>query len=494
MVVVRHVGPRRVGRVVVAGGGVTAVIVWGTSSWAGKSLVTTALCRHFARRGVSVAPFKGQNMANNARVVDGGEIGSSQYLQALAARVTPDVRMNPVLLKPEAGTSQVVVMGRVDRAVSRLPWRARADHLWPTVAGALHDLHAEHDLVVLEGAGSPAEVNLSRSDIVNLRPAAEVDAAAVLVTDIDRGGAFASLVGTWDLLEGSHRDRLVGFVLNRFRGDADLLPPGPEIVRARTGVPTLGVLPMLDHALPDEDGADPRRRGTGPVVALVRYPTASNLDEYAPLATCTDVRHVFGPADLPADAELVILPGSKHVSGDLDWLHATGVGAAVRRAACTGTRVVGVCGGLQLLGAVLETDAEPGHGGHEHGGRGLALLPLTTTFDRDKTTVASHVTLARVPGPFAALGGLAVDGYEIRVGRTDRLDDDPDTHTLVARGRGWARGNVAGWYLHGLFEDPRVLEALLDVAPTTTLDQTFDDLADAVATHLDLAPLEALLD
>ncbi|MBY5162548.1 cobyric acid synthase [Salsipaludibacter albus] len=474
-----------------------ALMVWGTSSWAGKSLVTTALCRHFARLGVSVAPFKGQNMANNARVVDGGEIGSSQYLQALAAGVVPDVRMNPVLLKPEAGTSQVVVLGQVDRAVSRLPWRDRAAHLRPVVLEALHDLHDQYDLVVMEGAGSPAEINLSRDDIVNLAPASAVDAAAILVTDIDRGGAFASLVGTHDLLEPAHRRRLVGFVLNKFRGDASLLPPAPELVEERTGVPTLGVLPMLDHALPDEDGADPHRRGTGPVVALVRYPTASNLDEYAALATCTDLRHVFRPADLPAGPDLVILPGSKHVSSDRDWLEASGVGAAVRRAAADGARVVGVCGGLQLLGTSLAPDDDPGHVGHEHGGDGLDLLPLVTTFDVVKTTVASRVTFAPVDGPFDVLSGIEVEGYEIRVGRSRATSTGPGTApvgTLVDDHRGWARGNVAGWYLHGMFEDHRVLRALLGVRPMTTLEETFDGLADALVENLDLAPLERLLD
>ena len=232
------------------------VMVLGTSSGAGKSWLTTALCRHYARQGLKVAPFKAQNMSNNARVVQQGEIGSAQYFQALAARAEPEVRMNPLLLKPEADThSQVVLLGQVDEALSRLAWRGRGVSVWPVIAGALDALIADNDVVVIEGAGSPAEINLHDSDIVNMRVARHAQAACLLVTDIDRGGAFAHLYGTWALLPASERALIKGYVLNKFRGDASLLAPAPQHLQERTGVPTVATIPMQwHHGLPEEDG------------------------------------------------------------------------------------------------------------------------------------------------------------------------------------------------------------------------------------------------
>jgi len=233
------------------------IMVLGTSSGAGKSWLTTALCRHYARQGLKVAPFKAQNMSNNARVVEGqGEIGSAQYFQALAAKAEPDVRMNPLLLKPEADTrSQVVLLGEVSDTLSHTPWHERSEKVWPHIAAALDALIADNDVVVIEGAGSPAEINLMASDIVNLRVARHANARCLLVTDIDKGGAFAHLYGTWALLPPEDQQRITGFVLNKFRGDADLLAPAPEMLQTLTGVPTVAVLPMWwQHGLPEEDG------------------------------------------------------------------------------------------------------------------------------------------------------------------------------------------------------------------------------------------------
>jgi adenosylcobyric acid synthase len=233
-----------------------SVMVLGTTSGAGKSWLTTALCRYYARQGLKVVPFKAQNMSNNARVVAGGEIGSAQYFQALAARAEPEVRMNPLLLKPEKDTqSQVILMGQVDAGLSRMPWRGRSASVWPVIARALDELLAENDVVVIEGAGSPAEINLKSSDIVNMRPAQHANAACLLVTDIDRGGAFAHLYGTWAMLDEAERQLIKGFVLNKFRGDASLLAPGPQMLQEMTGVPTVATLPMWwQHGLPEEDG------------------------------------------------------------------------------------------------------------------------------------------------------------------------------------------------------------------------------------------------
>jgi adenosylcobyric acid synthase len=461
-------------------------MVQGTSSWAGKSLLATALCRHFARRGVRVAPFKGQNMSNNARVVDGGEIGVAQELQARAAGVAPDVRMNPVLVKPEGpARSQVVVRGRVDRELSRRAWRERPTALWPHVAGALRELLADFDLVVCEGAGSPAEINLADTDLANMRVAREADAPVLLVCDIHRGGAFAHLYGTWALLAAEDRARVRGFVLNGFRGDPGLLAPGPRRLEELTGVPALGVVPRLAHGLPDEDGVAERApAGSGPRVAVVRYPTASNLDEFRALEQVARVVWARAPRDLE-EAELVVLPGSKHVAADLAWLRACGLDSALAARVAAGERVLGVCGGLQLLGEALEDDA-----GVEGGSAtGLGLLPLRTAFAPEKAVRRTTARFAALAAPWDALAGREVHGYEIRHGRTR-----PTGPALAALpdGLGWAAGPVLGVVLHGLLEDPEVVRALLGVAPERSLDAVLDALADDVGAHLDLPAIDAL--
>jgi adenosylcobyric acid synthase len=296
---------------------VTALSIQGVSSFAGKSLVTTALARSFSRRGVRVAPFKAQNMSLNARVVDGGEIGTAQYLQALAAGVRPDVRMNPILVKPEADDrSQLVLLGRVEHELSRTAWRDRPRTIWPVALAALRELLAEYELVLLEGAGSPAETNLRSTDLANMRCARAADAPVVLVADIDRGGAFAHLYGTWSLVSDGDRARLQAFVLNKFRGDEGLLEPAPADLEAATGMRSAGVLPYVEHGLPDEDGAaDLSSHGGTRVVAVVRYPTASNLDELKPLEQVARVVWASDALDLDG-AELIVLPGSKSVATD----------------------------------------------------------------------------------------------------------------------------------------------------------------------------------
>ncbi|HEV7494672.1 cobyric acid synthase [Baekduia sp.] len=466
-----------------------ALMVQGTSSWAGKSLLTTALCRHFARQGVRVAPFKAQNMSNNARVVDGGEIGVAQYLQARAARVVPDVRMNPVLIKPEADTrSQVVVDGIVDQRLGATGWRERAPLLWPAISRALASLQAEYELIVLEGAGSPAEINLSDADAANLGAARAADAAVLMVSDIDRGGAFAHLFGTWALMAPADRARVEGFVLNKFRGDPALLSPAPEMLAERTGVPTVGVVPWLRHELPDEDGvavaAEPERDDGRPVVGIVHYPAASNLDEFKMLEQIARVRWIRRPGDL-VGAELVVLPGSKHVTVDLAWLRETGLDVAIIARARSGLRVLGICGGLQMLGEELR-DA----GGGEADADGLGLLPLRTTFGAEKLTVRTEARFAELADPWAPLSGVALQGYEIRQGHTEATAAVDD---VLAGGHGWARGAVLGISVHGALEEPEVLRRLLGARPARTLDDALDDLTDAVTAGLDLAAIETMV-
>lgn len=440
-------------------------MVQGCSSWAGKSLLVTALCRWYARQGVRVAPFKAQNMANNARVVDGGEIGSAQWLQARAAGVDPDVRMNPVLLKPEHGKSQVVRMGKVDHELSRRAWEDRSAALWPTIVEAYTSLSSEFDVIVIEGAGSPAEINLTANDIVNMRVAELADAPVLLAVDIDRGGAFAHLYGTWALLHREHRERIKGFILNRFRGDPALLQPGPADLQKLTGVPTVGVVPMLQHDLPDEDGAalHAPRRGGRPSVAIVRYPTASNLDEFTSLEQVADVGWATGPWQLHDSLDLIILPGSKDVPADLAWLRAAGFDDVIRRRAAEGVAVLGICGGLQMLGWQLRDGDEVTDG--------LGLLPVSTAYEREKLTRIRRVTLpGTLKGRWRALCGRTVEGYEIRHGGSGALVT--------------SNGNVAGWYLHGVLDDPEVLHAMFGARPSRTLEDTFDALADAVEEHL----------
>ncbi|MFN3829700.1 MAG: cobyric acid synthase [Tepidimonas ignava] len=480
------------------------VMVLGTSSGAGKSWLATALCRLYARRGLRVAPFKAQNMSNNARVVahpDGGEgeIGSAQYFQALAAGVEPDVRMNPVLLKPEADTrSQVVCLGRVDAALSAQPWRQRSARLWPLAAQALDALRAEHDVIVIEGAGSPAEINLHDSDYVNLGTARHSAARCWLVADIDRGGALAHLYGTWALLPEDVRGQLRGFVLNKFRGDAALLSPGPERLHALTGVPTVGTLPLLrGHGLPEEDGVfDDRTHAAGAVhttVAVVAYPRISNLDEFQPLRNVAGLRLVW--ARTPAQcvgADWIILPGSKATAADLAWLRAQGLDAAIAAHAARGGRVLGICGGLQMLGEAL---VDP-HG-VDGNAAGLGLLPLVTCFEPRKTVRRRSVTLAPCPGPWAALGGLTVQGYEIHHGHTVQhpaLAARGELARELSPGVAWANpaGNVLGVYLHGLLEDPGALRALFG-ARARPWDEVFDTLANHVQAHLTPGALDALL-
>ena len=487
------------------------VMVLGTTSGAGKSWLTTALCRYYARQGLKVAPFKAQNMSNNARVVASengqGEIGSAQYFQALAAQAVPDVRMNPLLLKPERDThSQVVLMGRVDEALTAMPWRGRSLKVWPQIAAALDELMAENDVVVIEGAGSPAEINLSSSDIVNMRVAVHANAACLLVTDIDRGGAFAHLYGTWALLPQSERGLIKGYVLNKFRGDASLLAPAPQMLQDLTGVPTVATLPMWwQHGLPEEDGVfDDRSTAAGAVtltVAVIAYPRISNLDEFQPLKNIQGVRlqWVRSPSELAglSPTDWIILPGSKHTTGDLAWLRAQGLDAAVARHAGQGGAVLGVCGGLQMLGeALIDLNGIDGNG------PGLGLLPLVTAFDVDKTVQHTftrfEATDTGAASPWAALAGVEVTGYEIHHGQTAQhpamAKAGDIARPVLPGGLGWQNGagNVMGVYLHGLFEDPNVLHALFG-ARAMTLETVFEGLADYIEQHFEPGVLTSLI-
>jgi adenosylcobyric acid synthase len=306
-----------------------------------------------------------------------------------------------------------------------------------------------------------------------MRVALAADAPVVLVADIDRGGAFAHLYGTWSLVRDDERRAIRAFVLNKFRGDASLLAPAPADLERLTGVPVIGVLPWLEHGLPDEDGAA-ARGGSGPTVAVVRYPTASNLDELRRLEQVARVEWVTEPDRLEG-AQLVVLPGSKHVAADLAWLRRTGLAAAVGARAASGGRVLGICGGLQMLGGELHDDA-----GVDGSAPGLGLLPVTTRFRRGKLTREVTVRLGELPAPWQVLSGAAYDGYEIRHGRLE-----PELDVV-------ARGPVLGLVAHGVFESDGVLERLFGRVPRRSLDAVFDELADSVEQHLDCGRLRGL--
>jgi adenosylcobyric acid synthase len=463
----------------------TALSIQGVSSFSGKSFVVTALARAFSRRGVRVVPFKAQNMSNNARVVDGGEIGVAQYLQALAAGVEPDVRMNPILVKPEADDrSQLVLLGRVDLELSRMAWRRRAAALWPVAESALWELLAEYELVLLEGAGSPAETNLRSTDLSNMRAARAADAPVVLVADIDRGGSFAHLYGTWAILNEDERSSLAAFVLNKFRGDESLLAPAPDELERATEMRLLGVLPFVDHGLPDEDGAASPVRSTGGLrVAALRYPTASNLDELKPIEQVADIVWARKIADLDG-ADLVVLPGSKNVASDLAWMRERGLDVAVRSAASRGVRVLGICGGLQMLGEEIVDD-----GGVDGDANGLGLLPLRTRFVRTKRTESIRATFGELPGAWNALSSASIHGYEIRHGETQAIGVCAEA---LVGSRGFAKGSVLGISIHGAFEQPEIVERVFGRRPLRSLDDVFEGLADLVEDRLDMDAISRL--
>ena len=504
------------------------LMVLGTASSVGKSVLVTALCRIFRQDGVSVAPFKAQNMSNNADVTaDGGEIGRAQSEQAAAAGLAPTVAMNPVLLKPQGDrTSQVIVDGRPAGLLHSADFLTRKPDLWPAVERALASLRRDYELVVAEGAGSPAETNLRAGDIVNMRVALHAQAPVLLVGDIDRGGVFAHLVGTMALLTPEERALVRGFVINRFRGDPALLAPAIADLEARTGVPVLGVVPWLDDlrvaqedavALerPDANSSTAMPPGTVDIV-VARLPRIANFDDFDPLAAEPGVRlrYVTLPEDLGTPA-LIILPGTKATIADLRTLRASGLAEAILARHRGGTPLLGICGGFQMLGERLcDPLGSEAPAGTEVAG--LGLLPLVTTFAAEKVTrrvtgsvsmgtVATGTTLA---APWGAAAGLAADGYEIHMGRTEgiggalftpllSLDGCPDG--AVAAG---PVGAVAGCYLHGLFHNEALRHAVLGAlgwqapaAGTPRLDREreFDRLAQHVRSHLDLDAVRAML-
>ena len=435
------------------------IMVQGTMSGAGKSLLCAGLCRLFHQDGWRVAPFKSQNMALNSYVTRQGlEMGRAQVMQAEAAGIQPDVRMNPILLKPSSDTgSQVIVNGEVRGQMTAAEYFRYKKQLIPDILAAYEGLAAENDLIVIEGAGSPAEINLRADDIVNMGLAELVDAPVLLAGDIDRGGVFAQLYGTVALLRPDERARVKGLIVNKFRGDLEILRPGLVQLEELTGIPVLGTVPYLHVDVDDEDSLAPCLDRTqvhkAVDIAVVRLPRISNFTDFSPLEShpSLGVRYVDRPDRLGAP-DLVILPGTKSTMADLLWLRESGLEAAVQKLAAGGTPVLGVCGGYQMLGEEIR-DPE----GIECGlpaVRGMGLLPCRTVFEPAK--VRTRVEAAVTGGPF---DGARLEGYEIHMGTTEAQGE---SFCRLEDGRldGSRRENVFGTYLHGLFDSGELVEKL----------------------------------
>ena len=474
------------------------IMIQGTMSGAGKSLLVTALCRIFYQDGWSVAPFKSQNMALNSFVTaDGREMGRAQVLQAQAAGKAPDVRMNPILLKPSSDVgSQVIVNGEVWGDYRARDYFKMKRQLIPDIMSAYRSLENENDIIVIEGAGSPAEINLKADDIVNMGLAKLVNAPVLLVGDIDPGGVFAQLYGTVALLELEERRRVAGTIINKFRGDVALLQPGLTMLEELTGVPVLGVVPYTRVELDDEDSQAPRLQktsGSGSIdIAVIRLPHISNFTDFAPLELhpALSVRYVAREKEL-GRPDLIILPGTKNTMGDLGWLRQNGLEIAIMRRHEAGVPVLGICGGYQMLGEELSDPDAVEHGGTM---RGMGLLPIKTVFAPEKIRTQTAAAAC-------AFSDAAIEGYQIHMGRTETGNLPPFCRLRDGSCDGAVGDDVFGTYLHGLFDTGELTTAMADwllvrkgLDPSNRRLEThqeqqekqIDILADAVRQSLDM--------
>ena len=472
------------------------IMIQGTMSNAGKSLLCAGLCRILKQEGYRVAPFKSQNMALNSFITkDGGEMGRAQVVQAEAAGIEPDVRMNPILLKPTTDVgSQVIVAGQVQGNMRAMEYYRRKRDYIPAILEAYNSLASEYDIIVIEGAGSPAEINLKQEDIVNMGLAKLVDAPVLLVGDIDRGGVFAQLYGTVALLEEDEQKRIKGTVVNKFRGDRSILEPGIRILEELCGVPVAGVIPYTHVDIDDEDSLTERFSKTTERklldIAVIRLPRISNFTDFAPFERYGNVslRYVERVADLHGP-DMILIPGTKSTIADLKWLRQSGMEAAVLKAASAGTPVFGICGGYQMLGRSV-CDPDQVEAAETTRIQGLGLLDMDTVFRREKVQTQVSGTFAGVTGLLSGLNGMEYTGYEIHMGRSQEK-------LLPLQGT----GNVYGSYIHGIFDAPGVSDEILraicakkglDYAALGTFDlreykeRQYDMLADAVRDGLDM--------
>lgn len=489
-----------------------AIMVQGTMSSAGKSLLVAALCRIFTQDGYRVAPFKSQNMALNSYITkEGLEMGRAQVMQAQAAKVEPSVLMNPILLKPTNDVgSQVIVNGEVLGNMSAVNYFKFKKQLVPHIMKAYRQLEQQCDIIVIEGAGSPAEINLKSEDIVNMGMAKMAQAPVLLVGDIDRGGVFASLAGTIMLLEPEEQAMVKGLVINKFRGDVDILKPGLTMIEDITKVPVVGVVPYLNVALDDEDSLSQRLEQKAVAaqvdIAVIRLPKISNFTDFNPLEYIpgVSVRYVTSVREL-AVPDLIILPGTKNTMADLQWLRESGLEAAIQKHAAKGGAVLGICGGYQMLGQTL---SDPG--GVEQGGtmRGIGLLPMETVFRQNKTRTQETGKILPLDGFFAPMSGAQLTGYEIHMGQTAFTAPVQPFLTVGQREDGVCQGKIAGTYVHGLFDKEEVSKGLItallkekglsyeevqavDIAAFQ--EQQYEKLANEVRASLDMQAIYQIL-
>ena len=472
------------------------IMIQGTMSNAGKSLLCAGLCRILRQAGYRVAPFKSQNMALNSFITkDGGEMGRAQVVQAEAAGIEPDVRMNPILLKPTTDVgSQVIIAGQVQGNMRAMQYYRRKREYIPAILEAYNSLASEYDIIVIEGAGSPAEINLKQEDIVNMGLAKPADAPVLLVGDIDRGGVFAQLYGTVALLEEDEQKRIKGTVVNKFRGDRSILEPGIRILEELCGVPVVGVIPYTHVDIDDEDSLTERFARTTERklldIAVIRLPRISNFTDFTPFERYANVslRYVERVADLHSP-DMILIPGTKSTIADLKWLRQSGLEAAILKAASAGTLIFGICGGYQMLGRrISDPDRVEAAGTTEI--QGLGLLDMDTVFLGEKVQTQVAGTFDGVTGLLSGLNGMDYTGYEIHMGCSQ--EKKPPLQ---------GRSNVYGSYIHGVFDAPGVSDGILkalcakkglDFSALGTFDlqeykeRQYNMLADAVRGGLDM--------
>lgn len=499
------------------------IMVQGTMSNAGKSLIAAGLCRIFKQDGYRVAPFKSQNMALNSFITSEGlEMGRAQVMQAEAAGIEPSVRMNPILLKPTSDVgSQVIVNGEVRRNMRAAEYFKYKKSLIPDIMAAYNSLAAENDIIVVEGAGSPAEINLKSEDIVNMGLAKMLRAPVLLAGDIDRGGVFAQLAGTMMLLEKEEQQMVKGLIINKFRGDKQILDPGIEMLKDYTPVPVVGVVPYMHVDIDDEDSlADRLDRHVlkGLIdIAVIRVPRMSNFTDFNALERLQGVavRYVDKVQHL-GNPDLILLPGTKNTMGDLKWMRMNGLEAAILKQAAEGTLVMGICGGYQMLGMTLK---DPD--GVEEGGsmRGMELLPVHTVFEKAKTRTRVLGTTGMLNGPWQPLSGTAFEGYEIHMGDTvyepgaavfSTLTETAGTHSgKEASANGCQYQNIAGSYVHGIFDSEQMQKALIRllcqkkglsedavawIDENVYKEQQYDKLAEGLRESMDMARIYRILE
>lgn len=483
-----------------------AIMIQGTMSNVGKSLLTAALCRIFRQDGFSTAPFKSQNMALNSFITpDGCEIGRAQALQAEAAGIEPSALMNPILLKPTTDVgSQVIVNGQVRANMRAAEYFKYKPQLIPEILSAFHALSEQYDIVVIEGAGSPVELNLKKDDIVNMGLAQMLKVPVLLAGDIDRGGIFAQLLGTLDLLEPSERHLVRGLIVNQFRGDAALFRDGIDILSKKSGLPVLGVIPHINHHLEDEDSLSQKLNQslkTGIIdIAVIHLPKISNFTDFDVFTQYSgvSVRYVNSP-ELLGNPDLLIIPGSKSTIADMRWMQDSGMADAVRALAARGFPIFGICGGYQILGTEI---ADPEN--TECGGTiaGLGLLPCKTCFSSRKYQSQVTGKIRQLSGFFSCISGAEYEGYEVHMGETES-----DAPTLTETG-GSILGQIAGCYVHGFFDRAEISGAVVKALyqakglqePSSAADRRkareteLDLLADTVRAHLDLSKIYQIME